>query len=482
MIFANINETSLGIAKYLNEWLINNKTFNLRSYYGETFTLLLLKNHDLIKKDAYSSLLSEYDLKNKSKNDFHFEFNNYAFIEYLKLNPKDELIKSKLTPVVFKGTSCTNWTLLRSNCRFKLNIDNDLANREALEKIDKFQLKSGLILDDKGVKSFQYHCFSMAMIGEIYMETKNETYLNSFKKGVEFILKFILPNGCSLYIGRGQEQSFGYGALIYILALHYKFFKKTLILSYIKKIHVYLDSFKLKQGNFPLVMNDFRKGPTQNVDLNLPEFSGWYQYNNYFDYLPFLGVFLKKAADLLCEEKFQHIKFSDLKLENYSDSSFKIIKSKNYASILSKPEGYWTNDLAIPLIYKDNDLITPIYGGDQYAEGLQNIKSLPLPFFNRFKKSIRWRSYSFYVKNNIIMVSPLGIMIRLYNFKTDFVLVSTYVISLFKVIQPFYFLKNKKIFLSKKASMIKETIVSPNGILEGMFTKGSVQKLKIHIK
>ena len=69
------------------------------------------------------------------------------------------------------------------------------------------------------------------------------------------------------------------------------------------------------------MLNEFKFGPTTNVDLNDVKFSGWYQYNNYFDYLPFLAVFLKKSSLILdklsykCDEK-------NLKQISYIDNSF----------------------------------------------------------------------------------------------------------------------------------------------------------------
>ena len=128
-----------------------------------------------------------------------------------------------------------------------INKNDEKAKNTARNKIKRFQLGSGLILDDPGVKSFQYHCFSIAMIGEIYISTNDKIFLKSFSKGIDFILNFILPNGCTLYIGRGQEQSFGYGALIYILSLYFKFFNDTKTISYINIIFNYLQKFKIRK-------------------------------------------------------------------------------------------------------------------------------------------------------------------------------------------------------------------------------------------
>ncbi len=475
---------STRISIYIKDWLIQENSLKYRSFYGETFSLLLLKQTSILDSQAYSILLEEYDKKDKNANDFHFEFNNYAFINFLKLS-EDKEIRERLLPLRFKNTQCTNWTLLRSNTRILCKEDTKLGVKEAKAKIGRFQLKNGLILDDKGVKSFQYHCFSMAMIAEIYMETRDAFFLKAFQNGVSFIRKFILPDGDTLYIGRGQEQSFGYGALIYILALYYKFFLDDSVLFEIKLVSSFLDKYRLVDGNYPLVMNKFQTSEPKNVDLMDVSFSGWYSYNNYFDYLPFMGVFIHKAYDILKEYKNLKINYSLIQ-NNFQDNNFKKIVKKNYIAIISKPEGYWTNDLAIPLIFFKDKCITPIYGGDQYAPGLQNIKSLPLPFFEQIKKSIRWRSLSILIGGNILLVSPLGIMLRKFKYFEYEIFITTYVLSPFKVKQLFFYLpsmQNIVNFLCIQNSWpIKDVCVSPNGLIEGYYSKGYKQVLIIKLK
>ena len=167
--------------------------------------------------------------------------------------------------------------------------------------------------------------------------------------------------------------------------------------------------------------------------------------------------------------------YKDLKI-NYSliqndfqDNNFKKIVKKKYIAIISKPDGYWTNDLAIPLVFFKDKCITPIYGGDQFAPGIQNIKSLPLPFFEQIKKSIRWRSKSILIGNTILLLSPLGIMLRKIKYFEYEISIATYVLSPFKVRQLFFYLPNMENvvkFLCKQNSWpIKDVCVSPNGVI-----------------
>lgn len=479
----SLKNLSEGIAIFIRNYLIDNGSFKYRSFYGESFSFLLLEQTKFNNLELTSILLNEYDKKNKEGVDFHFEFNNYAFLNILKLTENDE-IKKRLYPLRFRNTECTNWTLLRLNTKIQLGVDLENSISRAKSKISKFQLSSGLILDDKGVKSFQYHCFSMAMIAEIYESTKEVFFLKSFNLGVDFIRNFILPNGKTLYIGRGQEQSFGYGALIYILSLYYKYNNDGSVISELNLIIEYLLKFKLEEGNFPLVMNDLSKElDIDDVDLNKSEFAGWYQYNNYFDYLPFMGVFINKAVKVLNNLELKP-KPSNL-LKSYSDSNFKKIVNKKYISIISKSGGYWTNDLTIPLIFSNEKCITPIYGGDQFAYGLPNIKALPLPYFHRIGKSIRWFSYSRLIGNNLILLSPLGIMLRSFKHKDTEIRISTMVFSLFKANHHYFMLKRDADLLNLKSSKeifdLEGDWVSPDGLLKGFYTKGFRQNLSLKL-
>lgn len=479
----NLNRLVDGISDYLSKWLKEKKSFNTRSFYGETFTLLMLNHACKLDIELKEILLGEYDQKDKNSESFHFEFNNYAFANLLKLKEDQEYF-SRLYPLKFKYTSCTNWTLLRANTCISLNHEKDKAIEEAKNKVDNFQLKSGLILDDIDVKSFQYHCFSTAMLGEIYLNTQDDFFFKAFIRGVQFIKKFILPNGCSLYVGRGQEQSFGYGALIYILSLYFKFTGCQKTYAEISTIVDYVDSYQNESGNIPLVLNQLNLSkPLMEVDLKNEEYSGWYMYNNHFDYLPFLGVFLSKAKNILQNlDAISKIKFEQ---EQYKDSNFDKRVFPKYVSIVSKPGGYWTNDLPIPLIYSSGSCHTPIYGGEQFFPSLVSEKTLPLPYFQRVNKSIRWKSKSYLIKNSLIMIGPLGLMFRNYNYQPDEIKIKTIVLSPLKV--KHYIFKSSTsndLQFESSPNLILErgNWGSPLGNMLGFSTSGIYHLLTLKIK
>lgn len=428
---------------------VNKGTFsNYRVFYGATFTLAFLFRNGKANKSLLNSLLSYYDKQNKNDPEFHWEFNNYALFDYLK-NSNDNSIMHFLEPIQFKYTKCTNWTLLRCVVKLMGNIDYENTIKEAKIKIDKYQLNSGLILDDSNVKSFQYHCFSMALVAELFEYSKDNYFLRSFIKGVEFIRYFILENGETLYVGRGQNQSFGYGTLIYILTLMFKYSKDNTILWDLERVISFLEKNQRSDKSFPLVINGHEINIPTVIDMENPEFVGWYQYNNYFDYLPFMGFFLEKAYEVL--KVIDNMSVCKRSSKNYEDSNFIKIVRKNYEAILSKPGGYWTNDLPIPYIVVKGSNITPCYGGEQFHKSLYSVEDIPLPYCISINRTIRWKSLSFFVNRKLWLFSLSGIMKREFNFEETCVIIKTTVYSIFRFKHIYLFLDNDKILFKENS-------------------------------
>ncbi len=466
------------IANFLNNYLIDKYSFECRSFYGEAFSLALLHRIKLLDENTKAKLISLYNKLDKSDSQFHWEFNNYALLDYYQ-NSSDESIKKYFEPLKFKNTPVTNWTLLRSAARLMADVDKELAIQEAKEKIEKFQVSSGLILDAKNDKSFQYHCFSMAMIGQIYEHTQDNYFKTSFLKGVEFIRNFILSNGESLYIGRGQNQSFGYGALIYILSLAYKFTDDKTFLGDIEKVTTFLLQHQRENGSFPLVMNGVEKTIPKVIDMQNEEFVGWYPYNNYFDYLPFMGFFIAKAEEVLRSLDTSKIEYRTQK--GYRDDNFIKIVKPNYEAVLSKTGGYWTNDMPIPYIVTKGKNITPCYGGEQFQKSLYSQDGMSLPFFQRFQKSIRWRAISFFRNNTLWIFSPFGIMKRNYLFEDSYVEIETKVYSIFSF-------KHIYLFLTDDLLQDKESLnfdgyeYSASGKLKKYVDNNRISQIRLNIE
>lgn len=487
----NLNNLHHKIAKFIKNYTIKNNGFKSRSFYGETFSLNLLEMNSILDQKIRDILIEQYENIDKSHHDFHWEFNNYALLQY-QIYSNDYIVNKFLEPLKFKGTPVTNWTLLRSNARFLANRDTELAIKEAKEKIEKFQLDSGLILDKKDDKSFQYHCFSMAMIGELYEKTQDEYFLNSFQQGVAFIRNFILSNGETLYIGRGQNQSFGYGALIYMLTLAYKLFNDKTLLGDIELVYSFLVQFQKEDGSFPLVMNGVEKNIPMVINPKDTNYPGWYPYNNYFDYLPFMGYFIAKATSVLKELDVSNIVYK--KHGSYHDKNFIKVVHNKYEAVVSRSGGYWTNDMTIPYIIYKGDTMMPMYGGEQFQKSFYSLEGLALPWCRLVKTSFRKYFISWFRENTLYMLSVLGFLKREYIFKEDEIIIKSYMLSPFFCKHNYLFkngieqvnsktLKYKDIeIISDKDMSFHSFEYSASGLLKSFRAKSPKHKITIRLK
>jgi len=407
----DLKEISDKIAIFVSNWLREHQGFKQRTFYAESFALALLsrtKNLDQTTKDLLLDNYSRYDKQNSS---FHWEFNLYALIDAGTYDPK---IKQLLNYPQWTTNGNANWRLLRSVVRMRLDPQSEqLTKKEVKETLGKYQLKSGLIIDQKGVRSFQYHCFSTALLGEIFNLTKDLEIKKSFLIAIDFICHFILPNGDTTYVGRGQQQSFGYSSLAYALSLAYDITNSSFYLGDLQKILSQILKFQRKNGDLPLVFNNENSGQEKQ--------SGWYAYNNHFDYLCFSGLFLHKAFCILQGKNF---KIANRPQLSYRDHYFQKIVTNNYTAVLSLPGGQWTNDLPFPYIYS-SDSLTPCYGGEQFVTDKYSLKGIPLPF-RHFFISIFWGKY-------LLTLSLKGIHIRSFTWGDSSITVKNRTLSFFRI-------------------------------------------------
>ena len=423
----------------INSLCENDEFSKYRSFYGECFALSSLKLSGMLKDDVGDYLISKYRNKDKSHSEFHHEFNNYA------MTTDETLSKTYSTdfyPLVFKNTPCTNWTLLRE--RVKLEHDSSYQLNEALSKISELQLESGLILDDPGVKSFQYHCFSMVMIAEMYLINKDEKLKMSFEKGVKFILPFISPTGEALYIGRGQNQSFGYSTLLYMLVLAQDIFEKSFE-TQIDKVLGLIEKQVKSFDDLPLMLNQNLADPYL-VNMKDKKFYGWYPYNNYIDYFCFSSYFITKSFTTFKDSSKEKISFN----KELTDSDF-LVRNCNYFCVVSSSGGYLTNDLPIPFIQYHGESITPMYGGEQFQESLYSDKDIPLPINKLFNISIRKKSKSKLVNDTMIVKSPFGNLKRKYSFNKEQIVIDS------EMLLPFLF-KTPLLFFPKTEILDNKTL------------------------
>jgi hypothetical protein len=198
-----------------------------------------------------------------------------------------------LRRIRFGRRHSANWVLLRAVCRS--HSDRPLAiaraRLDARAALARY-MRLGFIADRAGVRSFAYHCFCGALLVDLWQRRGYRWAAAAAAQAAEFISRFILPNGDALYVGRGQEQIFGYGALLYLLEAAGEMTGNADFREYADRVFGYLLSFQRNDGAFPLVLREGEDPEPWTDGTRL----GWYSYNRYADYLPFLGCMLLKAA------------------------------------------------------------------------------------------------------------------------------------------------------------------------------------------
>ncbi|TDT67878.1 hypothetical protein EV215_1882 [Hypnocyclicus thermotrophus] len=492
MKYEEIRKIIEQLLNYLSKENKNGK-FPARTFYGETFTALSMLMYDKKKYNKEIEEIMEYYLnkKDKSVKDFHWEFNNYALFKIYEIENKLEY-KENLFPLKFKGTNCSNWTMLRGLVKVITGKKEGL--KEIRNKIKKNQLENGLIKDDKKVNSFQYHSFMLFLLIEAYEVTQKEWLLNSFIKGINFIYNITLANGDNSYIGRGQEQIFGYGPLLYSLekAFIYTNDKKYKYLQ--KNVFIYLKKFIKKDGSIPLVLRASEKKYPFKININDINYLGWYGYNNYFDYLPFLTYFF-----VLLEQIFNEVEIEDENIDNkkdYYDGMYYIKRENvNYEAALAVPDynGYLTNDMSFPYIIMGDKRITPMYGGEEYGSSLYSLEGIPLPnlFLNlNLREKIKEALYQLIFFKKISFLDRLKKILKIilkrnkkeekYYFKNRLIYSLDFKGSF--IGEGYFFKHRRDIEFKKNCIEIKETIISKDNLkikefkILNIFSLGSLQK------
>lgn len=358
---------------------LNNGQYDTRTYYGELFTALAMAKIDVDKYSEHIKKILDYYFNNEDKtgDQFHWEFNNYALIELERTIDLSKYAK-QYKPFKFKGTKSSNWVMLRGLTRILSGENKTYGEFELKKTIILMQKKSGLIMDSIYDKSFQYHCFMAYLILEAYYKTKHNFYKKSFLKALNFIEKFILRNGDFSYIGRGQKQIFGVGPLLYILQEGFKITNDQKYLEKRDLVYEMLMNYKREDGSFPLVLryDEHRYPKAINIDDN--NYLGWYSYNNYFDYLPFLVYFLVLFEVSYCEASSSLVSdFSSA--DNYYDSTFMKLSNNYMDVVVAKPDFIISNSLPIPYVVTHDNPLTTCYGGEENSI-LYNSRSTPLPW------------------------------------------------------------------------------------------------------
>jgi hypothetical protein len=277
-----------------------------------------------------------------------------------------------------------------------------------------------------------------------------------------------------------------------ILALAYKYIEDKTILGDLEKVYKFLIQFQREDGSFPLVMNGVEKEIPKIINPKDTNYPGWYPYNNYFDYLPFMGYFIAKAVKVLKNCDTSKIEYA--KQKNYRDENFiKIVKPK-YEAVLSKPGGYWTNDMPMPFIVYKGKSITPMYGGEQFQKSFYSLEGIPIPWCRIGKVSLRKFSISWFNKNTLNILSIFGYLKRKFEFKDDEIIIDSklyspllckhnYLFSSEIIQKNSYILENENMKVESNTPLIFHSFeYSASGLLKSFRTKAQNSILKIRLK
>lgn len=194
-----------------------------------------------------------------------------------------------------KGTRMFNWFLLRQVNRFWFGCSPGWTLTKLAVGRRLYTQDDGFILDEFKTRSLQYHAFCLYLICDLVEQHPDTVFLKDWLvQGVRFSLSKLLDDGSAMWIGRGQEQVFGYAALIRATEfVHHRI--ERLPVELLDRLQQRVLSFQRDDGSFPLVLR--RREPEAPWPEQAPAVPGWYGYNTLADYLPFLGHAMWTASE-----------------------------------------------------------------------------------------------------------------------------------------------------------------------------------------
>ena len=233
--------------------------------------------------------------RQETDRDFPWEFVVYAVQQTKRLLPTDTALPWDLRRS--KGTRMFNWFLLRQLNRGWFGC-HPLWTRTKLQIAKSlYTTDEGMILDEFRTRSLQYHAFSLFLLCELAEQHPDAGFLRDWlEAGARFSSRHILADGSALWIGRGQEQIFGYGALIYALGYVHNRISPLGEPKVLERLQARLLPFQRSDGSFPLVLRRREPEPPDTCCSDNPP--GWYGYNCLYDYQPFLGYLLWRTWQL----------------------------------------------------------------------------------------------------------------------------------------------------------------------------------------
>jgi hypothetical protein len=364
-------QAARGIARYLAMRQRPDGSFPGPDHYGVAFSLWLWSRLGRgFEPQRERALQRLYESPPPS----HGEFNAYALLKC-----RDLVGRGRIAPLLrglrFGRRHSANWVLLRSVCRAQTGAPLAVARGkfEARAVLLRYA-RRGFISDRPGIRSFAYHAFCGALLFDLWAHLRSRWAGRAAAQAAQFLLPFVLPNGDTLYVGRGQQQIFGYGALIYLLEAAACVTGRDEFQAKAEGVLSYLLSYQRPDGSFPLVLREDEPAEPWSPEPR----PGWYGYNRYADYLPFLGCCLIEAAqaESVGAPSPGRSGGPGEPVSPVAHPAFSVWKHSRYTAVLALPRGASTNDLAFPYVCVDGVSLFPCYG----ADGEARPEALPLPY------------------------------------------------------------------------------------------------------
>lgn len=228
---------------------------------------------------------------------YHWDFQNYAFLLTYKLlrhslppDVAEEWRRGLLSWRTNHDNKLTNWAAMRAWAHFeRAKLFSKWADWAAcwwnLRHVRRARHTDGCFDDNAGrSRPIQYHVFTVAILHRLYQLMPLDFLRAWVLAGVDYLLPFIDPDGDYNYIGRGQEQIFGYAVAIYALEAALRLRPERKYQDGSDRLLSFLLRHR-RDGHFPLVLNS---RPDE-------ERCGWYDYHHLTVYNAFLGVWLGLA-------------------------------------------------------------------------------------------------------------------------------------------------------------------------------------------
>ena len=393
--------------------------FPARTFYGEAFALWLWQFFPG-EFEAAAARLRPIALRQLNRQDVaaHPEFNAWAWFHMAQ---KTQEPLPGLPPL--NNTPNSNWLLLGTLVRLLWLKQPNLGQlrRHTRLLLTMQQQADGLIRDDRLISrrlpipfpygriaplrlqkmphlqklSLQYHCFSLILLHEIYEQTGWDFVKTAVRRGHQAIGQFILANGDTLYLGRGQQQIFGYGSLLYFLATQTSAGNQAAAVQ-LHHVWDFVQQFQQADGRFPLVLRHGEMGFPNEVDTRDPRWLGWYSYNNLFDYLPFFGVQLVRAAQR--QPEFAQPRATIQQPSFQLTPNFAFVRQPSWQMTLAAPGGALSQDQPTPYLCLHGRSVLPCFGGEAGDDQPYRLTMLPLPYlglgngrFHFLRQAMSWR-------------------------------------------------------------------------------------------